>query len=136
MGQFYKQIIKSISFLVILGISTGSLVAQKSGKKATKTSKTAKTTTTTTTSTTTKTTKTTTTVEKKPLETKISAEEQKKQDINTGKKLSSGIKTDAMKTHNVLGLSIKRYISNEEGKLGADVLEVTGESKVELSSVV
>ena len=131
MAQFYKQIIKGISFLIILGLSTGNVFAQKSKKKTTKSAKT----TTTTTTTTSKTTKTTTTVEKKPLETKISAEEQKKQDISTGKKLSSGIKTDAMKAHNASGISLKRYISNEEGKLGADVIEVTGESKLELSSL-
>jgi hypothetical protein len=133
MAQLFKQIIKGISFSLILILSTGSVYAQKSKKKSTKatTTKTSKTTTTTTT----KSSKTTTTVEKKTLETKISAEEQKKQDLALGKKLASAIKTDTLKAHTLSGLIIKRYSSNEEGKLGSDVLEVTNDAKLELSSI-
>ena len=90
MAHLFKQIIKGISFSLILILSTGSVYAQKSKKKTTKSTKTTKTTTKTTT--TTSSTKTATTVEKKSLETKVTAEEQKKLDIALGKKLSSAIK--------------------------------------------
>ena len=131
MAQLFKQIIKGISFSLILILSTGSVFAQKSKKKSTKITKTTKTTKTTTTTSS----KTTTTVEKKALETKVSAEEQKKQDLALGKKLSSAIKSDSLKAHSISGIIIKRYVSNEEGKLGADVLEVTSDAKLELASV-
>ena len=119
MAQLLKQFIRGASFLLILILSTNSIFGQKSKKKSTTTTK-AKTTTTTTT-------KTTTTVEKKPLETKVSAEEQAKQDISLAKKLVLAIKSDTLKAHNVSGVIIKRYISNEDGKWGADVLEITDE---------
>lgn len=131
MAQLFKQIIKGISFSLILILSTGSVFAQKSKKKSTKITKTTKTTKTTTTTSS----KTTTTVEKKAMETKVSAEEQKKQDLALGKKLSSAIKSDSLKAHSISGIIIKRYVSNEEGKLGADVLEVTSDAKLELASV-
>ncbi|MBP9886485.1 MAG: hypothetical protein KBF93_09310 [Leptospiraceae bacterium] len=127
MAQLLKQFIRGASFLLILILSTNSIFGQKSKKKSTTTTK-AKTTTTTTT-------KTTTTVEKKPLETKVSAEEQAKQDISLAKKLVLAIKSDTLKAHNVSGVIIKRYISNEDGKWGADVLEITGDAKLELSSI-
>jgi Mg2+/citrate symporter len=73
MAQLFKQIIKGISFSLILILSTGSVFAQKSKKKSTKITKTTKTTKTTTTTSS----KTTTTVEKKALETKVSAEQQR-----------------------------------------------------------
>lgn len=135
MAHLFKQIIKGISFSLILILSTGSIYAQKSKKKSTKSTKTATKTTTKTTTTTTSSTKTATTVEKKSLETKVTAEEQKKLDIALGKKLSSAIKTDSLKSHNVSGIIIKRYISNEEGKLGSDVIEVTNEAKLDLASI-
>ena len=132
MAQLFKKIIKTTSFLLILILSTGSVSAQKSKKKSTKS--TATKTKTTTTSTTTST-KTTTKVEKKTLETKLSEEEQKKQDISTGKKLASAIKSDTQKSHSVSGIILKRYISSEEGKFGADILEITGDANIELTSI-
>ena len=129
MAQLFKKIIKTTSFLLILILSSSSVFAQKSKKKSVKSKKTSKTTTTSTS------TKTTTTVEKKTLETKLSEEEQKKQDISVGKKLASAMKADTQKSHTVSGVTLKRYNSNEEGKIGADVLEVTSEANLDITSI-
>ncbi len=121
---------KQSLFILLLSLSliSSNLFAQKS--KKTKKTKTVTTTTTTTT-------KSTKNSETKEVEAKsnLLPEEQKKQDFSIGKKLSSLVKADSLKANTSSGITVRRYVSNEDGKLGADIFEASPDSKFNQSSI-
>ena len=123
--------INSILFFAAL-FFTSEVFAQKSKKtKTTKTTKTKTVTTTTTTKSTKTSTETKSVTDSKPL----TAEELKRIETTLGKKLSTLVKADSLKANTSNGITLRRYISNEENKLGADIFEFDSSAKYPITSI-